>query len=113
MEYESTINLIKSGDVKLLYLAPETLFLDRTLNLLKNKKIDCLAIDEAHCISDWGHDFRSEYRKLISIKKELTDAVQLLSLLQPQNMFVMTLKNSLVLVSQMSLFLVLTGKIYF
>jgi ATP-dependent DNA helicase RecQ len=74
-EYESTIDQIKSGTVKLLYLAPETLFIDRILNLINEIKIDCLAIDEAHCISDWGHDFRPEYRKLITIKNLLADAV--------------------------------------
>ena len=56
------------GDYKLLYLAPERLFLDGFLDKLKGWNITALAIDEAHCISEWGHDFRPEYRRLASLR---------------------------------------------
>lgn len=74
-EYRQNVDRIKRGDVKLLYLAPETLLMPRTLNLLSKQTIDCFTIDEAHCISEWGHDFRPEYRKLAGVRKKLGDTV--------------------------------------
>jgi len=53
-----------SGDLKLLYVAPERLLQDRTLSLLERGQVALFAIDEAHCVSQWGHDFRPEYRQL-------------------------------------------------
>lgn len=55
---------ILSGRTKLLYVAPESLNKEENMEFLKSVKISFYAIDEAHCISEWGHDFRPEYRKI-------------------------------------------------
>ncbi len=62
---------VLKGKAKLLYIAPETLLMDKTKELLKDIKVDLFAVDEAHCISEWGHDFRPDYRELASVRKEL------------------------------------------
>ncbi|MBA3037942.1 MAG: DNA helicase RecQ [Desulfobacterium sp.] len=73
-EYSRNVELLKKNEVKLLYLAPENLLSQRTLSLLSSLQIDCLAIDEAHCISEWGHDFRPEYRKLADVRSRFPSA---------------------------------------
>ena len=64
---------ITSGITKLLYVAPESLTKDEYVQFLRTVKLSFVAIDEAHCISEWGHDFRPEYRNLKSIIKQLGD----------------------------------------
>lgn len=75
-QYETNFSDIRSGKIKLVYLAPETLLQDRILHLLlQDLSIDCITIDEAHCISEWGHDFRPEYRQIATIRKKFSNAV--------------------------------------
>ncbi|WKS94526.1 DNA helicase RecQ [Riemerella columbina] len=62
---------IQKGKTKLLYVAPESLIKEEYLEFLKSVKISFVAIDEAHCISEWGHDFRPEYRNLKSIIEQI------------------------------------------
>ena len=66
---------VRRGKVKLLYVAPERLLTQRILSLLTGIKVDLLTIDEAHCISEWGHDFRPEYRQLVEVRKRFPQAV--------------------------------------
>ncbi|MCX6182708.1 MAG: DNA helicase RecQ [Bacteroidetes bacterium] len=63
---------IKSGATKLLYVAPESLTKNENIEFLKSINVSFFAIDEAHCISEWGHDFRPEYRKLKTIIEDIT-----------------------------------------
>ena len=61
------------GEYRMLYVAPERLMLDTFLERALNWNIAQIAIDEAHCISEWGHDFRPEYRELKKLRKHLPD----------------------------------------
>lgn len=74
-EYDIVMEQVRQGQIKLLYVAPETLLLPATLVLLDACRVDCLTIDEAHCISQWGHDFRPEYRQLVEVRRRLPNAV--------------------------------------
>ena len=64
---------VSEGRTKMLYVAPETLKKDETIDFLRSVKLSFVAVDEAHCISEWGHDFRPEYRRIKQIVKEIDD----------------------------------------
>ncbi|WP_138431384.1 DNA helicase RecQ [Fodinibius saliphilus] len=73
-EYQRNVDRVRNGEIKMLYLAPETLMMDKTRKLLATQDVDLFTIDEAHCISEWGHDFRPDYRELTEIRKDFPDA---------------------------------------
>ena len=74
-DYLATVKKVRQGEVKLLYVAPETLLRFDLLMLLEQCRLTLLAIDEAHCISQWGHDFRPEYRQLVEVRQRFPQAV--------------------------------------
>ena len=71
---------VTNKKTKILYIAPETLSKNETIEFLKSIKISFLAIDEAHCISEWGHDFRPEYRKIRDIIDQVDPKVKIIAL---------------------------------
>jgi ATP-dependent DNA helicase RecQ len=70
-ENRKILDDIAKGELRLIYIAPERLVKSETLDLLKRAKVALLAVDEAHCISQWGHDFRPEYAALGAVQSEL------------------------------------------
>jgi len=66
-------NQLRAGELNLLYISPEKLAQERSLNFLKTLGISFIAIDEAHCISHWGHDFRPDYRQLKELRHHFPD----------------------------------------
>ena len=81
---KTEVNQVKSdianGICKLLYVAPESLTKEDYVEFLKQQTISFLAVDEAHCISEWGHDFRPEYRNLRSILQRIGDNIPVIGL---------------------------------
>ena len=71
---------ITNGITKLLYVAPESLTKEEYVDFLKSQEISFMAVDEAHCISEWGHDFRPEYRNLRHIIKRIGDNIPIVGL---------------------------------
>ena len=77
MSYAEILNVQKearSGLIDILYVSPERLAVDRFREFLRTLKIGLIAIDEAHCISEWGHDFRPDYRNLRTLRDEFPNA---------------------------------------
>ena len=79
-EYGNLIRGIKSHKIKLLYIAPERLLNDKFIQFIKDIKISLISIDEAHCISQWGHDFRKSYLEIPKFLKKINQRPQLLAL---------------------------------
>ena len=71
---------VSSGITKLLYMAPESLSKDYNIDFLKNQKISFVAVDEAHCISEWGHDFRPDYRNIFNVVKKIDPRIKITAL---------------------------------
>jgi ATP-dependent DNA helicase RecQ len=71
---------ITTGKCKLLYVAPESLVKQENIDFLKTIKISFVAVDEAHCISEWGHDFRPEYRKIKGMLSDIDENIPLVAL---------------------------------
>jgi ATP-dependent DNA helicase RecQ len=69
-ERRKVADAVRSGELRLLYIAPERLVQQRTIDFLKGSNVTFFAIDEAHCISEWGHDFRPEYRSLKMLREQ-------------------------------------------
>lgn len=71
---------IRDGETKILYVAPETLTKEEYLNFFKEIDVSLVAVDEAHCISEWGHDFRPEYRKIKTMVDTIGDNIPIVAL---------------------------------
>ncbi|MFD1769856.1 DNA helicase RecQ [Sphingobacterium suaedae] len=71
---------VSSGKTKLLYVAPESLAKEENTQFLKQIKVSFVAVDEAHCISEWGHDFRPEYRKIRQVINGIGEGIPIIAL---------------------------------
>ena len=79
-EYISALRKIKSRKVKIVYLAPERIVNEKFINFMKDIDISLIAVDEAHCISQWGHDFRKSYLEIPKFIKAMGKNIQILAL---------------------------------
>ncbi|MGL6115309.1 DNA helicase RecQ [Cetobacterium sp. SF1] len=79
-EYITLIKRIRQGSIKILYIAPERLNNEKFIEVIKGIKISILAVDEAHCISQWGHDFRKSYLLIPEFMKKIEQRPQILAL---------------------------------
>ena len=79
-EIEKVKNDVLTKETKLLFVAPETLSKSNTIEFLKKITVSFIAIDEAHCISEWGHDFRPEYRKIRDIIDQISSDIKIIAL---------------------------------
>jgi len=79
-EYKEVVEDLKSGVTKLLYVAPESLTKEEHIELLSGIPLSFIAIDEAHCISEWGHDFRPEYRNIRQIVNRIAPDIRIIGL---------------------------------
>lgn len=79
-EKRQVLEDVTSGKTKLLYIAPETLTKDDSIEFFKNANISFVAVDEAHCISEWGHDFRPEYRRIRKMIEEIGKDIPMIAL---------------------------------
>ncbi len=71
---------VESGRTKMVFIAPETLTKEENIIFFRNSKVSFIAIDEAHCISEWGHDFRPEYRKIKQMVSGISDDIPVIAL---------------------------------
>ncbi len=71
--HNQVVDRLRNGELDMLYVAPERLMMEDTIVLLQDCEISIFAIDEAHCVSQWGHDFRPEYRRLSMLAEEFPD----------------------------------------
>jgi ATP-dependent DNA helicase RecQ len=71
---------VHSGKTKLLYVAPETLNKEETIEIFSQVKVSFIAVDEAHCISEWGHDFRPEYRRIREVIEKIGNKIPVMAL---------------------------------
>lgn len=74
-QYRDTMNSIRFGSTKIVYISPEGLSTNRINDLLHSVRVSLVTIDEAHCVSEWGHDFRPDYLEIKSLRMQFRDAV--------------------------------------
>ena len=79
-EYLNLVQGIKNKSIKILYIAPERLANEKFINFIKNVQLSIIAVDEAHCISQWGHDFRKSYLKIPDFLDKINQRPQILAL---------------------------------
>lgn len=76
-EYLETVKKLKDGEIKIVYVSPEGLASDKMMSIFHecSMPINCITIDEAHCVSEWGHDFRPDYLSISNVRKHFPNAV--------------------------------------